>query len=162
MDSQRSSAPDRPARSRSGLSVLEVLLAVAILGLVLPVFLGGISSQGRVSELAGAHQFATATARRIVERTLQSDFPVLMNSCGPERPITEDVLAGFASATAGAKNTQPHTMHGSLRLDLVDPGLVRIRVRLETLADGTRPSSRVDLVRYVSDPTGSGSGGGVQ
>lgn len=147
----------RPPGSRLGLSLLEALLAVAILGLVLPVFLGGISSQGRVSERAGAHQFATATARRIIERTLQCEFPVLVASCGRERAITEEALAGFAQVTG--KNTPRHTMHGTLHLERVNPDLIRIQVRLETQEGGTRPASRVELVRYVSDPADGGTGG---
>jgi type II secretion system protein I len=128
------------AASRSGFSLLEVLMATSIL-LGSVIVLGQLAEVGRKNAAAAEDR---ATAQLLCSTKLQ------------------EMLAGITpmeSSDEEAFEENPDWMFSSDLTETDHPGLLVLRVTVERKETDRGKPSRYTLVRWVSDPNGSGNGG---
>lgn len=113
------------ARSKRGVSVVEVFLAVTVLSIVVVAVFGALVQARKVVACGGHRLVMELRARRYLDELASTSYPALLASrAAPAIPLGEpgDDPA-YRALVAGAR--------AQVALEEVEPGLLEARVTLE-------------------------------
>lgn len=143
---------------RRGFTVIEVLVAIALFSLatlfVMPVFRTGLRGTARASEF----QLAACVAATSVDRVIFLGHARLAELAvrGPaDLDLEIASLTPAAAEDARVADIDGITFRGRVRIELVEPGLLRLLFRVEWNRGGCarwKAEDSLAIVRYTSDP----------
>lgn len=141
-------------RRRAAFGLVEVLVGLAVLGVlggaILQLSSGGARSSARATEL----QLATVLAARCVDQLLSTGYARLAEQQDQEQPLDMRKLAPDA-AGATALMADGFSYQGRVTIEKVRPGLIRLVVTFDWRRDGPAPAvdaGSLTVLRYVADP----------
>jgi prepilin-type N-terminal cleavage/methylation domain-containing protein len=98
--------PDRLGRGESGMSLLETLAAMAIIGIVLVIFLSGLSTSSKAAMIADEQSTAESLARTQIEWVKRATYVSGATTYAPESiPGSSDYSGYSVNVTAAALRT---------------------------------------------------------
>lgn len=147
----KSSASRSRRPGTGGFTLVEVLVSLAVLGLILGGLMTMLRTGARVSNGAGELQMASAIGARILDRVVASGYSSLMGLDGRRVPLN---LAGLY----GTEEKEGVTVDGAtyfcdLQVDQTDPGLLELRLVLRWgQLENRQKVGELSLTRYLVDP----------
>jgi prepilin-type N-terminal cleavage/methylation domain-containing protein len=135
--------------SERGLTLVELLITVAVLGLALTALLGSVTSTVLVSRMVDGRSTAHAEARRLGEtiRSYSTPFPACADAVSEYQDVLDGHVATGFTATVEAVEWGVADAEGvafsPLTCGGTPPAIHRVRITVEVDGDGSTDSLRV-------------------
>ncbi len=126
-----------------GLSLVELLVAVAIIGVAFVAILGGMTTAVLVSDIHRKQATAGTVLREFAEAVEGAEYQGCTGASQPNYPFTAP--EGFTATTGAVQVWDGKTPAGFVDCSATDPGLQRMRLTVAS-ADG-RASETVQILK---------------
>lgn len=141
---------------RAGLSLLELVLAVALLALLTLSLLQLLSTGTRSAARGTEMQLATELAARLVDRLSADGFSGLLPVVGREVDVDLTGVLADPRTGSGQHSVVVDNLEYTARCRVAElrPGLLSLRVRVswQRVDPGRSAPGALEVVRYLADP----------
>jgi type II secretory pathway pseudopilin PulG len=140
------------------MSLLEVLLAAALLAIVGVASFQLVSQAGRGAALASEHQMAVGLAARVVDRLLLTHYPDLEPLAGKSADLDVSTFDGGPASTSKALALDGVAYRARWRLDAVSQGLLKLTVTIAWVRQSAGGEGQSPVVRLIGERDGQSFG----
>lgn len=143
---------------RHAISLIEVVLAAALLAIVGVASFHLVSQAGREAAHASEHEMAVGLAARVVDRLLLTHYPDLEPLAGKSAELDLSTFDGGPASTSKALALDGVAYRARWRIDAVSAGLLKLTVRIMWVRQSAGGDGHLEVVRLIGERDGEAFG----